>query len=311
MGAGDLIPSHQTQTIAMQPFILTTTLLTASIVLLPFVRGATLHTDDFQSGTTAGWGGGATNTLQSSGGLTGLGDAFLQIATNSSVGPGSKLATRNNDLAWTGDYTTVTARRVTVDLRSPVTSQPLEIRLVLLDLFPTGERFTSTIAQQVPNDGVWHHYEFSLAEVDLSHVRGTVTYTDMLKNVPRIMLRHDAGAPSPSGSSISATLDLDNIRLAIQRQAADFNDDGLVDADDLTIWNSSFAMNNSGDADGDSDTDGADFLVWQQQFSGDPNPLSSKAAVPEPATWLLLALAVGWVCLRRLLSVEFTLATRS
>ncbi|MEO2049853.1 MAG: PEP-CTERM sorting domain-containing protein, partial [Pirellulales bacterium] len=82
----------------------------------------------------------------------------------------------------------------------------------------TGERFTSTIAQQVPNDGVWHHYEFSLAEVDLSHVRGTVTYTD-----------------------------------------------------------------------------GADFLVWQQQFSGDPNPLSSKVAVPEPATWLLLALTVGWL----------------
>jgi hypothetical protein len=48
---------------------------------------------------------------------------------------------------------------------------------------------------------------------------------------------------------------------------ADFNGDQFVDALDLEIWHSAFGQNDLGDADGDGDTDGRDFLHWQRQFT--------------------------------------------
>lgn len=42
------------------------------------------------------------------------------------------------------------------------------------------------------------------------------------------------------------------------------------------------------DADLDGDSDGADFLVWQQQHTGDLSPLSNAMTVPEPVTGILL-----------------------
>ena len=64
---------------------------------------------------------------------------------------------------------------------------------------------------------------------------------------------------------------------------ADFDEDGFVDADDLTTWKAGFGVDASGDTDGDLDTDGADFLVWQQEFTG-PGAIS---AIPEPGTLVI------------------------
>ena len=75
--------------------------------------------------------------------------------------------------------------------------------------------------------------------------------------------------------------------------AADFDEDGDVDGDDLAAWTAGFGTADSathmqGDADGEEDVDGADFLVWQQQLDGGAGDLASSAAVPEPAAVLLL-----------------------
>jgi hypothetical protein len=69
---------------------------------------------------------------------------------------------------------------------------------------------------------------------------------------------------------------------------ADFDEDGFVDADDLATWIAAYGSTQAGDANGDNVTDGADFLLWQQQFTGSAPPIS---AVPEPAT-----LALGVAC---------------
>jgi hypothetical protein len=89
---------------------------------------------------------------------------------------------------------------------------------------------------------------------------------------------------------------------------ADFNIDGRVDRGDLDLLLANMgkradARFEQGDADGDGDVDGADFLTWQREI-GEATPLSafagdslaeasfSAAAVPEP-TALLLALWGG------------------
>ena len=82
-------------------------------------------------------------------------------------------------------------------------------------------------------------------------------------------------------------------RLPIGR-LLDFNRDGVVDSGDLAGWASGFGDGDAYDANGDGSSDGADFLIWQQQqgtssFLGAAQPAAT--AVPEPTCgcWRLLA----------------------
>lgn len=75
---------------------------------------------------------------------------------------------------------------------------------------------------------------------------------------------------------------------------ADFTHDGVVDAVDLAAWKAGFggdaeASHAHGDANNDSDVDGADFLVWQRNVG----VASGAGVVPEPAGLLLGAAALA------------------
>ena len=65
---------------------------------------------------------------------------------------------------------------------------------------------------------------------------------------------------------------------------ADFDQDGDVDGDDLGDWQASFGIDGGGDTDTDLDSDGADFLAWQQQFTGSLDAIPAATNVPEPST---------------------------
>ncbi len=67
----------------------------------------------------------------------------------------------------------------------------------------------------------------------------------------------------------------------------DFNDDGMVDGDDLAQWQGDFGVNGESDADADGDSDGADFLVWQQ-YVGASNLGATATPVPETGGWALM-----------------------
>jgi hypothetical protein len=84
--------------------------------------------------------------------------------------------------------------------------------------------------------------------------------------------------------------------------AADFDQDGDVDADDFELWQAGFplgsgAIKSDGDADDDGDVDGRDFLWWQQQYT-DPALRFAPAVVPEPGCLALLTWAVSTIALR-------------
>jgi T5SS/PEP-CTERM-associated repeat protein len=73
---------------------------------------------------------------------------------------------------------------------------------------------------------------------------------------------------------------------------ADFDEDGDVDANDLSLWRTGFgatgtATHMQGDADEDGDVDGADFLTWHRQLGSGLPTAGSSAAVPEPAAVVL------------------------
>ncbi len=80
---------------------------------------------------------------------------------------------------------------------------------------------------------------------------------------------------------------------------ADFNEDGLVNGTDLAQWKTSFAANNANaDADFDGDSDGADFLLWQQQVGATP-AFAAASAAPEPGSLLLVLAAAPLAAMAR------------
>ncbi len=83
---------------------------------------------------------------------------------------------------------------------------------------------------------------------------------------------------------------------ALAGPSADFNSVGGVNAADLAIWKTGFGLAGSptraqGNADGDGDVDGGDFLIWQRQ-NGTAGLQGLAAAIPEPDALLLGACAL-------------------
>jgi hypothetical protein len=63
---------------------------------------------------------------------------------------------------------------------------------------------------------------------------------------------------------------------------ADFNHDTKVDGLDLAVWKGAFGSTTDANADGDADSDGNDFLLWQRSVLAPAAP----TAVPEPGSFL-------------------------
>jgi len=81
--------------------------------------------------------------------------------------------------------------------------------------------------------------------------------------------------------------------------AADFDENGQVDRDDLDHWQAGYGLTTAanhvdGDSDSDRDVDGFDFLEWQRNVTNGLSPLSAVQTVPEPAT---CTLALAALCL--------------
>lgn len=253
---------------------------------------ATLHVDDFESDTMSWTSSGAQISRMEDGGPTGDGDAFLLASST------NHLAAHNDSSDWTGDLMAVSATHVTADLMVPVGEPPLEIRLVLFGsgFVRTADRWVSTTAGNVPADGVWRTYEFSLAEGDFARKIGSGSYSTLIADVQRVMLRH--GPEQAGGAFVVGKLGIDNVTLATTPQVlpGDFNGDGLVNLADYTVWRNNLGgaddavINNAGD--GQPGVDAADYEVWKLHF-GPGDSATAAVAVPEPTTLALLLLAAA------------------
>ncbi|WP_146452077.1 endonuclease/exonuclease/phosphatase family protein [Bythopirellula polymerisocia] len=78
---------------------------------------------------------------------------------------------------------------------------------------------------------------------------------------------------------------------------SDFNFSRSADGADLATWQAGYhvlsgATRTTGDADGDGDVDGRDFLIWQQQAGISGPPLSP---VPEPGSWVMLIVGEAFI----------------
>jgi len=108
-----------------------------------------------------------------------------------------------------------------------------------------------------------------------------------------------------SGGALTAlgTIYIDDISaslMALPALMGDFNADGVVDASDYVVWRDSSGTTGTGlaaDANGDGLVSELDYEIWKANFGdragGNLGSLHAVAAVPEPATLILLAAAVA------------------
>ncbi len=119
------------------------------------------------------------------------------------------------------------------------------------------------------------------------------TFTDA--DIATFAAAFDAGSQNQTGTAY-----FDNF-LVRDIARADFDIDGDVEDDDLTLWKGAFGLTDGADADVDGDSDGHDFLIWQRDIDLSVSPLTSPVSnVPEPSSLALalLPLCMGWRRLR-------------
>ncbi len=109
---------------------------------------------------------------------------------------------------------------------------------------------------------------------------------------------------SEAGASLAPQLVVKAALASITPLAGDYNEDGVVDAADYTVWRDSFGQSGSGlaaDGDGSGTIDDGDYTIWKTHFgeTAGAGSLTGTAAVPEPTGFVLLMIGSLILLLRR------------
>ena len=172
------------------------------------------QSDDFEDGTTQGWGDPAGNSVNiASGGPAGVNDNYMQVSSGS-FGGSARLITFNRS-QWTGNYLAAGVTGLTVDLLNSGPSL-IPIRIAIRE--GTGGAgtpgYSSTTAFSLPADGQWHTAFFSLAAGSLTPINSPQPLATDLANVAEFRLLSSA-APATIGDSISGQFGVDNITTVV------------------------------------------------------------------------------------------------
>jgi hypothetical protein len=145
------------------------------------------------------------------GGPGGAADPYLQIrSSGASGGSGSRLGAWN-DAQWTGDFLGQGVTSIRVDIAG-FEGAATELRLLFIS--NSGSTFTSTVSQSVASDGVWRTYTFDITAAGMTQVAGFLSYEESFNDIWRMHIRHQPGAPAPSGGAPAypGRIGVDNIR---------------------------------------------------------------------------------------------------
>lgn len=284
--------------------LLILSLLAAAVAIAIPGRSLAITLGEFDnfSATLEGWGSGASVGVgyvnyETTGGPAGVGDKFLKYNANPAV-TRDKLVGFNQS-QWAGNYIAAGITSISMSLKNLGTT-PLAMRLSLGTAnapLSGGEWFTSTVPINLPPLSGWMDVSFPIGVADLTDFTGMGVYPTAMSSVVTLRLLHQSDDPSPIGSStpeLPLVLGVDNV-FAIR---PDFNGSGKVTAADLNKWRTDMGAGAGSDADGDLDSDGRDFLIWQQHLGEGAGSMAvgAASAVPEPSTAglaLFAALAVG------------------
>jgi hypothetical protein len=164
--------------------------------------------DDFQDGTTQGWGSGFQNPNPpvnvADVGPAGIGDDSLQITSTGGAGAGSRLVAFNR-IQWAGDYLAPGVVMIIADVNN-VGATDLDLRVAFDG---AGGRFASTLSLPLLSWSGWQVLGFPITAADLTSVGG-FDLNATLGSLTELRLI-SAAVPSFMGDPIVAQLLVDNV----------------------------------------------------------------------------------------------------
>jgi hypothetical protein len=201
--------------------------------------------DNFEDGTTQGWGSGSPNPNPpanvSSGGPNGDDDHYLRVSSTGGNGPGSMLITFNNS-QWAGNYIDAGITEISMHVNN-FGSTDLLLRLAFYK--NTGANIFWTInAEPVPANSGWVVVYFSVQSMDLT---GGTDVNAALSNVTQLRIIHRASG-GYQADPIVAELGIDNITAGPQPLPVELTSFTAAPADGnvLLNWETSSENNNRG-----------------------------------------------------------------
>ena len=276
---------------------------------------------DFQDGTAQGWGFGfGPVPVAPDSGPAGAGDFALEMS-NADTGGGRLLVIADPNrsgpeaIDWMGNWTAAGITQVQMDVKN---SSDFDLFLRLGIAGPEGGPFNGgsgdthvTDAIIVPDDDLWHTIMFDVLPTDFISVGGEGTPAGALADIKHLRVLHNP-LESFLGTFDTGIFLLDNIRAIGATTGSldgDYNDNGVVDAADYTVWRDMLGATGADlPADGsgaggmpDGAVDQLDYNFWKANFGnmspsggGHQHGLSSSvASVPEATSMALGVLGLG------------------
>ncbi|MHC5115261.1 MAG: hypothetical protein ACYTGP_12630 [Planctomycetota bacterium] len=269
--------------------------LVALLAASPALAVDELLEDDFIAPDFGGWGGGSESySNPGADGVGGAADGFLRVAND--LAP-SRLAVRNADLAYGGDYAAAGVRRVMFYVNDVDDADPeLELHF---GIGTDQSNFWLLNEPLVLAAGEWRFYVIDLENADFNDwsqigfgAQSDADFQAALANVGRVLIRHDDYADGPDGiifndDFIAADFGLDRFMIVIDCQSGaitgpDCNTNGQVDECDIGLGVSLDENANGvpdecegpivGDLNGDGVVDILDLLDLLAQWGDCPDP---------------------------------------
>jgi hypothetical protein len=167
--------------------------------------------DNFEDGTTQGWGTGVPNPTPSinitTGGPTSIDDNFLQVTSNGGAGAGSKFVVINS-AQWTGDYLSAGVQYVSMYIKN-FSNTTLNMRIALRG--PGGDFWSLNPIIIAPLTD-WELIEFSVQPSDMT---GGTNINSTLSGVTSVRILSSLSG-SIVGDAVVAQIGLDNITATAQ-----------------------------------------------------------------------------------------------
>jgi hypothetical protein len=203
------------RTIPRANFALHATLVTSAFWLSVLPQAAAVSfnfKNDFEGGTTSGWGG-STTTNVADAGPTGIGDNALLVSS------GNRVLTFNTSPDWTGDYAAAGITQLAMDVRH-ANGFDLSLRIGIANgaFGPNGDGDTYVSASPivVPNDDGWHHIVFDVSPSAFSPSNANNNPTPSagaaLASLTHLRILHNPSDGDFRGAQVPAEFYLDNIQ---------------------------------------------------------------------------------------------------
>jgi hypothetical protein len=165
--------------------------------------------DNFEDGTTQGWGSGSPNPNPpvniTTGGPTGTDDNYLRVTSNGGSGSGGKLVVINSN-QWTGNYLGAGVTSIGMQIKNFGTIT-LSMRIALLG--DGGEVWSMNPIIVAPSTN-WQSIVFSVQPSDLTGAAILDSTLRILSNVYSFRILHSV-AGGIRGDVVNAQIGLDNI----------------------------------------------------------------------------------------------------